>query len=301
MSMKPIVLYSLVVFFGIAVFFLVDAYAAALIFALSGAASSWFASRTGDKFLLAFGFFFSLLSLHIFADSVYYFYSATIFLNLYFAGSVFLVLSALFSAHRITCFGEEYAGSQMHNLAAGFLFIVAAFLWYSCGAREIVTQIILPDRMTGLLLFTSGSSIFFGILEEKLEWRPLGWSFYLQLPAMLLLLVLAALWNWPQNHLLFGWSVAFFVQYRILWVFERRNSKGPLLSFHLGTLFLLCYVSATLFPPTLLVPLAWGFLVLGLRAGSLWPVKTYPTTYIWCTALAAICYFGAHLFNVTFV
>lgn len=288
--MKQTVFSPLVVFFGIAVFFLLDTYAAALVFALSGAASSWSASRTGDKFLLGAGFIFSLLSLYIFAESVYYFYSSTIFLNFYFAGAVFLVLAALCCAHRIGRFGAAFGGGQRYNVLAVVLFTAAACLWYACGAREIVTQIILPDRLTGLLLLVSGSSIFFGILEEKTEWRIFGWFFYLQLPAMVILPILAGMWDWPQDHLLFGWSVAFFVQYRILWVLEYRRSRVPLLSFHLGTLFLLCYVSATLFPPSSLVPVAWLALLAGGR--TLWPVKSYPVAYLWCTVSLAILYLG---------
>jgi uncharacterized membrane protein len=288
-----------VVFGSLAVPLAFDGNWSATIWALEGAGMVWVGGRQKRVLARHFGLLLQLAAGYIFLDSVWYPISAVPFANQYFLGCFFLSLAALFSSFCLDRYSSELKEWEQYFPMP--LMILGLVWWYVGGLREVDKQMTHAEAENGFLLFCCLSSILMGMIVKRLQWPRFGLSLYLQLPAMIILLAVSFPWFNSGSHLLGGWGavawiVAFFVQYRILYLFAEDWPRRNMVAWHLGTLWLLLFVLShegswavgqlsglgEIWPMICwaLVPSGALLLFLQLGRGVSWPIGKYASSYL---------------------
>jgi hypothetical protein len=182
------------------------------------------------------------------------------------------------------------------------LFILGLISWYVAGIREIYMHIVVIERLSGVVLFVSATSILTGLLAENLQWEKLNIVLLIQLPAMCILLLFEQMRGFGTYSLLTGWGatawpITFFIQYRALPLLDDMGSKQTSYVYHLGSLLVLFFFCnreigigvAELNQTAPVVaqfaqPVFAFFVILslmGLRKKDIWPVSLFPKVYVW--------------------
>lgn len=247
-----------------------------------------------------FGLLLQCVGLYLFLDSVWYPFRATILFNSYFLGSCFIVLSAIFSAYYLE--NNSIGHSKRDRLTVLFLLFLGTFMWYAGGLREIYMNIVLREQFNGVLLFISATSIIAGIIGEKIHWERTHYILLFQLPIMLYVLTLTLISGPVDYPLMIGWGttvwpITFFVQYRIISVFDRLEWPKMRAYYHLISLWMVLFVSCrefilkalqfqnvgifSILLITVFFVFAWYFVVRFMGQKRYWPVIEYPTVYLW--------------------
>ncbi|BHH82534.1 hypothetical protein [Desulforhopalus sp. 52FAK] len=246
------------------------------------------------------GLFLQLSSFYYFLNSVWYPFSVSIVTNSYFFHCFIIVLTAMFSAYMM----EKWligGLKQWDNIVYATLFLLGVVAWYAGGIREIYMHIVLFERLSGLLLLISATSIAVGLLAENIGWVRLNILLLIQLPVMCLLLLLEYFNGVETFSLLTGWGttvwpIALFIQYRILTVLDdlswrKTSSVYHLVSFWL--LFVFCNKELTIivtekFSNALITHFAQILLGCGamlfiaaFKKLHIWPVRRFPSLYLW--------------------
>lgn len=234
-----------VVFGSLAIPLALDGHWSSSIWALEGAGMIWVGVRQKRVLARHFGLLLQLAAAYIFLDSVWYPFAAAPFANQYFLGCLFLSLAALFSSYFLDRYSSEL--KQWERYFPMPLMILGLAWWFIGGLREVDKQIAHSQLENGFLLFCCASSILIGMVTKKLHWPRLGLAMYLQLPAMVLLLAIKFLDSHSNFHLFEGWgavawTVAFVIQYRILYLFAGDWPKRNMVAWHLGSMWLLLFV-----------------------------------------------------------
>lgn len=288
-----------VVFGSLAIPLAFDGHLSASIWALEGAGMVWVGVRQQRSVARHFGIVLQLAAAYIFVDSVWYPFSSMVFLNRYFLGCFFLSLAALFSSfwlekHKVSLKKwERYFPLPL--LTFGLIW------WYIGGLREMERQLMPWDSINGFLLFVCITSVVTGLAARRLEWRRLGLSLTVQLPAMVLLVIFALFDLSSSTHLFDGWGsvawiIAFAVQYRILYLYGETWQTLLREGYHLGTLwlllFVLCFETAWYIDhfadlSEVWSMVCWGLLpsgalllLLRLGRGATWPFGRYSAEYV---------------------
>lgn len=249
--------------------------------------------------LLQFG------ALYLFLAVVWYPFQASLFLNTYFGVSSSIAFAALCSAY---CLERGLEKGQTGEMARWdrilflLLFVIGAVGWYAGGIREIYMHIVVPERLSGVLLLISGTSILAGLIAENVKWERLNLLLLLQLPAMLLILLLQLVSGPPDYPLLTGWGatiwpITIFVQYRILGVLDGLKWSKSSICYHLISLLVLVFVSSREFilkatqlyglsvSSTVLLELVmafvWCFVLFFMVRKRYWPASVFPFLYLW--------------------
>ncbi len=288
-----------VVFGSLAIPLALDGHWSASIWALEGAGMVWIGVKQKRVLARHFGLLLQLAAGFIFLDSVWYPFVATPFANQYFLGCLFLSLAALFSSYFLDRYNSELKKWERYYPLP--LMILGLAWWYIGGLREVDKQMVHSGVENGFLLFCCASSILIGMATKKLQWQRLGLALYLQLPAMVLLLVISFLGFHSNFHLLKGWglvawTVAFIIQYRILYLFAGNWPDRNMIAWHLGTLwlllFVLCHEGAWAVSQIFgmsdiwelicwaLIPSSALLILLRLGRGLSWPVGKYASAYL---------------------
>ena len=298
-----------VVFGSLAIPLALDGHWSSSIWALEGAGMVWVGLR--QKRLLArhFGLLLQLAAAYIFLDSVWYPFAAVPFANQYFLGCLFLSLAALFSSYLLDRFSSELKSWEGYFPLP--LMILGLAWWFIGGLREVDKQMPYKELENGFLLFCCASSILTGMALKKLHWPRLTAALYVQLPVMVVLLATKFFGFYSNFHLFKGWgavawTVAFIIQYRILYLFAGDWPKRNMAAWHLGTLWLLLFVishevawvisqlpglgEAWTMICWSLIPCGAILLLLHLGRGKSWPVGKYGSMYLGTgCALPAFC------------
>lgn len=259
----------------------------------AGVRSGTFAVRMSGLLLQCIGFY-------LFLDAVWYPFRASILLNSYFLGSCFIVLSAFFSAYYLE--SKLPAHSKRDRWTDVLLLFLGTLMWYAGGFREVYSHIVIQEQFNGVLLFMAATSIIAGIIAEKSHWQKPLYLLLLQLPMTLCILIIELLSGPVDYPLLIGWGttvwpVTFFVQYRILAVFdglEWSKLRGP---YHLISLWMIIFVSSREFTLKVLqshsvgslsvlativsLILIWLYAVQFMAQKRYWPVAQFHRLYLW--------------------
>ncbi len=288
-----------VVFGSLAIPLALDGHWSASIWALEGAGMVWGGVR--QKRLLArhFGILLQLAAAFIFLDSVWYPFSSLPFVNRYFLGCLFLSLAALFSSYFLDGYRSELKNWERYFSLP--LTILGLIWWYIGGLREVDKHMRHVGMENAFLLFCCASSIVFGMATKKLVWQRLGQALYLQLPAMVCMAFASFTSFSSDSHFFMGWgavvwTVAFIVQYRLLYHFAVDWPQRNMVGWHLGTmwllLFVLCFEGAWVMRQVVglgeiwamvcwaLIPSGTLLLLMYLGKGNSWPVGRYPSAYL---------------------
>ena len=246
------------------------------------------------------GVFLQLSSLYYFLNSVWYPFTASIVTNSYFFNCFIIALTAMFSAYML----EKWlvgGMKQWDNILYTVLFLLGGVSWYVCGLREVYMHIILYERLSGILLFISATSIVVGLLAENIGWVRLNILLLVQLPAMFLLLLLDYYNGAEKISLLTGWGatvwpITFFIQYRVLTVLDDLNWRTINRVYHLVSLWLLfifCNKELAIavdekFSNTFINQFAQPLfvcvvilIIVAFKKLNIWPVKKFPALYLW--------------------
>ncbi len=236
-----------VVFSSLAVPLAFDGFCSAAIWACQGAGMVWIGLRQGRVLSRHFGLLLQVGAAFFFVDSVFYPFSAPPFLNYYFFGCFLLAGSSLLSSY---CFDRWLDNLQTWEGSVASIFSLwGLFWWYIGGVQEIHRHVAMAEALDGLLLFCTATSLFIGIIKRKVVWPHCDLQLKLQLPLMILLIVTGLVY-FSYVHFWGGWGftawgIAFFAQYRILYLFAEQWSKRAEAVYHVCTLllllFLLCY------------------------------------------------------------
>ncbi|MGB3211588.1 MAG: DUF2339 domain-containing protein [Desulforhopalus sp.] len=288
-----------VVFGSLAIPLALDGHLSASIWALEGAGMMWVGLRQKRILARHFGLLLQLAAAFIFLDSVWYPLSATAFANRYFLGCLFLSLAALSSSYYLDRYKSELKKWEQYFPLP--LMILGLAWWYVGGLREVDMQMPNSETEDGFLLFCCASSIIMGMVLTKLPWPRFRLSLYLQLPAMILLLPVSMFGFHSGSHLFEGWgavawTVAFVIQYRILYLFAGDWPRRNMVVYHLGTLWSLLFVlshegswavSQLSGLADIWTMICWAMipccallLLLQLGKGVSWPVGTYASCYL---------------------
>jgi hypothetical protein len=296
-----VVLPSLLFIFG------VEPGVVAIVLALSGAGFVFSGVKVNTLVLPIIGLVLQFLAVFLFADTVWYPFGATILLNNYFLSCCCFVLVAFFSAYLLDkgAVSDVEVACRRHFYNRYLLllfFFLGAAVWFVAGLREIWMHIVVSERLNGTLLFISATSILSGLLAEKVRWNRLDYILCLHLPALWLLMVLELLRSDLTVQLISGWGAvawgaAFFVQYRILALWDAREGSGKTKFFHLFSLWALLLVvqremvsglltlagSANFGPVAgkLFFSCLYFLLLFVMRKKNCWPVRQHTRVYLW--------------------
>lgn len=301
-------LLALGVFFGsLAVPLTLDGYLSSSIWAFEGAGMVWVGLRWQRVLVRHCGLLLQLAAAFIFIDSVWYPLNALPFVNRYFLGCLLMAVAAFFSSYHIDTSQVEL--KKWERFFPLPLLIWGFVWWYIGGLREVDRQIPLREAISGLLLFCSASSIIMGLTIKKLYWPRFKLSLLIQLPAMVVLVFMSLVHSHSSFYLLRGWgavawTVAFAVQYRILYSYANTWPKRYREHWHSGSMWLLLYVvchetawwiggldgiapvwsviSWALIPCALLV------VVIQMSKGLTWPVGKYSSVYLGLGSVAVL-------------
>lgn len=241
------------------------------------------------------------VALYLFFAVVWYPFQASLFLNAYFGVSASIAFTALFSAYLLER-GQKGLGSRWDNILFMLLLLGGVTGWYGGGVREIYMHIVVPERLSGVLLFVSGTSILAGLVAENVKWERLNLILLLQLPAMLLILLLQLVAGPSDYPLLTGWGatvwpITVFVQYRILGVLDGLSWSKTGMLYHLLSLLLLVFVGSRelilkvhqLYELSMLSTVLYELILAFIWCGALffmvkkryWPASVFPSLYLW--------------------
>ncbi len=288
-----------VVFGSLAIPLALDGHWSSSIWALEGAGMVWVGLR--QKRLLArhFGLLLQLAAAYIFLDSVWYPFAALPFANRYFLGCLFLSLAAFLSSYLLDRSSSELKSWERYFALP--LMILGLAWWFIGGLREVDKHMPYKEVESGFLLFCCATSILIGITLKKLHWPRLVAALYIQLPVMVLLFATRFFGFHSYSHLFKGWgavawTVAFFIQYRILYLYAGDWPKRNMVTWHLGTLWLLlfalCHEVAWVVSqsPGLgevwtmicwsVIPCGAILILLHLERGTSWPVGKFASIYL---------------------
>lgn len=240
-------------------------------------------------------------ALYLFLALVWYPFQASIFINSYFGVSSCIAFAALCSAYCLER-AQKGAMATWDRMLFLLLFVVGTAAWYTGGIREIYMHIVVPERLSGVLLLISGTSILTGLLAENIKWERLNLLLLLQLPAMVLIVLLEFVSGPPDYPLLTGWGatvwpITFFVQYRILGVFDGLKWSRSSICYHLISLLLLVFVSSrelilkaiqlyglsmsSTVLLELILALSWCLVLYFMVKKRYWPASVFPSLYLW--------------------
>ena len=288
-----------VVFGSLAIPLALDGHWSAAIWALEGAGMVWVGMRQKRVLARHFGLLLQLSAAYIFLDSVWYPFSAIAFANRYFLGCLFLSLAAFFSCYCLDKYSSELKKWERYYSMP--LMVLGLVWWYIAGLREVDMQLQYTERTDGFLLYCCLGSVLMGMVAKKLQWPRFQLSLYLQLPAMVVLSAISFVDASPDFHLFHGWgavawTVAFVVQYRILYLFAEQWPKRNMIVWHLVTMWLLIFILSNEGSwavgriPGLahiwqticwaVIPSGALLLILHLGKGSSWPVGKYSADYL---------------------
>ena len=247
------------------------------------------------------GLLLQLFSCYVFAAIVWYPFTASLFRNSYFGYCAVAAITALFSAYRLELRqGKEKSRGDWLVYVA--LCLLGGLAWYTGGVREVLAHIIVPERLSGILLVVSATSILAGLLGENFDWKTFYLFLLLQLPLVSILLFYETVYAGNRSTLLSGWGttvwpITFFIQYRILAVLDDLSWRRTGIIYHLVSLWLLyyfCLREITLrsgsdnrffaiepISAQLLLTLAFVACIGGLKRFSIWPARIYPSSYLY--------------------
>lgn len=152
--------------------------------ALEGAAVVWIGVRQGRLLARAFGYLLQLAAGIAFLTDVAEGYGPTPVLNSFAMGCLFLAAAAFFcSAYLERNWQRVHAGEALLS----YLFIGwGALWWYGGGVHELQRFVPWPERSQAVLMFFAASSVGFGVLSTRLQWRSARWLWLLLYPAMVM-------------------------------------------------------------------------------------------------------------------
>lgn len=279
-----------------------------LVLVLTGGGCVGFGVRNQHRALRVSGVVLQLLSLYIFSSLVWYPLSGSIGRNYYFLSCLFMAVTAFSSAFVI----EKCLIGRVclpDRICFWLLFVLGVFAWYVGAIREVYAHITLFERLSGILLVVSVTSILVGIISENIEWESLNVLLLLQLPAMVGILLYHNFTEGNRFSMLTGWGatvwpITFFIQYRALAVIDDCYSKAIRRVYHLTSLWLLFYFcnleigfalkkvqtanSTVIMTAQPLFTLTCIFVLLALQRTNVWPVRLYPRAYVWAGSLGII-------------
>ncbi len=286
-----------VVFASLAIPLGLDPYWTTAAWAMEGAAMVWVGVRQERKLARIFGMLLQMGAALTFADKVFYPWDTFLFGNHFFLGCGLIALAALFSSFQLDANRDRCRPWETH---LPLLFFVWGLLWwYFGGIRDLDRHLLARDLPAAILLFTCVTTFLAGFLARRLPWQRLTLALLLLLPVMGLTIP-ARLLFWGSGSLLadygwVAWPLAFYLQYRLLALFEEDLPKRLVPVWHTLSLWVLLLV------PTIeiawrvdrivdladtwsvacwaLVPMALLF-ALELRGNRLtWPVKRFAEAY----------------------
>jgi uncharacterized membrane protein len=288
-----------VVFGSLAIPLALDGHWSASIWALEGAGMVWVGAKQQRVVARHFGLLLQFAAAFIFLDSVWYPLTSLPFANRYFLGCLFLSFATLVSSYFLDRYTQLVKKWERYYPLP--LLIWGLAWWYLGGLQEADRQFPAREEVHSFLLFCSATSILVGMATEKLQWSRLTLALLLQLPAMVLLVPVNFFGFHGASHLFYGWggvawSIAFFVQYRLLYQFAKDWPNKYEVAWHLGTLWLLLFVltheaawavrqvaglsAVWSMICWALVPSGGLFLLKRLAGGTLWPVAKFRTFYL---------------------
>ncbi len=233
-----------VVFASLAIPLGLDPYWTTAAWALEGAAMVWVGVRQQRRLARLFGLLLQMGAALTFADKIFYPWDALLFGNHFFLGCSLIALAALFSSYQLDT-GREHNHRWEHSLPLCFLAWGLAW-WYVGGFRDLTRHLQPHHLPAALLLFTCASTLLAGFFSRHLSWQRLSQALLLLLPVMWLMLP-ARLFIWPSGSLLtdygwLAWPLAFFLQYRILALFEEKLPAPVIPLWHTLSLWLVLLV-----------------------------------------------------------
>ena len=259
----------------------------------------WVGAKQQRVLARHFGLLLQFAAAFIFLDSVWYPFAALPFANRYFLGCLFLALAALVSSYFLDRYAQHL--KKWERFYPMPLLIWGLAWWYLGGIQEMDRQFTVREKVHAFLLFCSATSVLLGMFARKLQWSRLTLALLLQLPTMVLLVPGSFLAFHDTPHLFSGWggvawSIAFIVQYRLLYLFAGEWPKNCEAIWHVGTLWLLFFVIshetawavgqvAGLSPGWslicwALVPSGGLVLLMRLAREPLWPVGKFRAVYL---------------------
>lgn len=236
--------------------------------------------------------------------------------NSLYLGGLMLSLSGLISGfflyqYKNTLFKYESPYASIAALAWGLIW------WFGAGFHEIWLFITPIHRIEIVLIFVTLSCAAMASLSQRLSWNPIGFPPLGLLPIMVML----GLWIFIDPfHLhpfgrwgLLAWTLAFTVQYGLLWYFE---SHWPNLAIHVSHrvslylgIFLVAWEMAWMVSRWL--PLTWHYSIWGLiPAATLvglwvwgkklnWPVQKFKADYLDVGLLPVVSFLGLWIIHAS--
>jgi uncharacterized membrane protein len=288
-----------VIFASLAIPLGLDGHWSGAIWALEGAGMVWVGARQERILARHFGLLLQLAAGLIFLASVYYPLDSRLFANHYYLGCVVLSLSGVISAYLLDRYATKVTPVERYYPLP--LLALGTIWWYVGGLREIDRHIPPVEAGNGLILYLSATAILVGFFIDKSGWRRLALVLLLQLPVMIVALLHSLQSGGDNLHLMQGWGLAawgtaFFVLYRILYLFANHWPARISGWYHAVSLWLLVLVisheSAWLVGqlPSLrpawvtaawaVIPVTTVLLVLRLEKTTTWPVGRNPDSYL---------------------
>ena len=289
-----------VVFGSLAIPLALDGHWSSSIWALEGAGMVWVGAKQGRVLARHFGLLLQCAAAYIFLDSVWYPFTAFPFANSYFLGCLCLSLAALISSYVLDCYSDVLNKWEVRYYPLPLL-VWGLVWWYFGGLREMEKQFVPHEKIHGFLLFCSATSMLIGLMLRSVRWSRLSLALLLQFPLMVVLVPLSLFSFHGTSHLFYGWGmvawvIAFFVEYRLLYLFAGDWPKKLEISWHLGTLWLLLLVlsheanwavgrvvglsAAWSMICWALIPCGGLFLLMHLAQRPWWPIGKFRSSYL---------------------
>lgn len=254
------------------------------------------------------GVLLQIFSLYIFSSLVWYPFSGSLGRNYYFLSCLLFTVTAFGSAYFI----EKHliGGMRLSDRVCFWsLCILGILSWYVGAIREVYAHIVLFERLSGILLIVSITSILVGLVSENSDWKTLNSFLLLQLPAMVAVLLYHHFTEGHRFSMLTGWGttvwpITFFIGYRALAVIDDSHSRIIGRIYHITSLWLLFYFcnleigfaveglrpahSLIIVLARPLFALAVIFLVVIMKKINIWPVRMFPKAYLWAGNIGII-------------
>ncbi len=288
-----------VVFGSLAIPLALDGHWSASIWALEGAGMVWVGAKQQRVLARHFGLLLQFAAAFIFLDSVWYPLNPLAFANRYYLGCLFLALAPLIAGFFLDRYKDLLKSWERYYPLP--LLIWGLLWWYYGGIREIDHLLVAKVKSQGFLFYCSLSTVLFGMAVSKLPWSRLALALLIQLPVMVLLVPTSLLAFYGSSHLFVGWGgavwgIAFFVQYRALFLFAEEWPKKCRFIWHIASFwllfFVLCHEASWGVDQLEGLSAVWsmicwaiipsGAVLLLIRLGreTWWPVVSFPAVYL---------------------